>query len=259
MDREVVLPAPLGPSSPKNEPAGTSRSTPLTASTPSKFFTSPRSASAGPPSITTVDGSAPAHQRRGVRVSRGVRVTGRGRRGRAGGAWWYRRRRVHAAGTLIRILAQPSSGGPIIVTSTAATAAPPPAMSPATAPTAVSPRHHSPSTSSGQKLDAATANASPTTCDTSSSLIREESTIGTNPATIAETRKSRTEPRPRTSVDSTPATLVISPDELDRNAANAPAATSAPSSCPMVPVPSAAAGSRSTTASVAPLIISCGV
>src|SRR6266540_517859 len=110
---------------------------------------------------------------------------------------------VHAAGTLIRILAQPSSGGPIIV------------MSPATAPTAVSPRHHSPSTSSGQKLDAATANASPTTCDTSSSLIREESTIGTNPATIAETRKSRTEPRPRTSVDSTPATLVISPDELD--------------------------------------------
>src|SRR2546421_3249435 len=82
---------------------------------------------------------------------------------------------VHAAGTLTRIAAQPDSGGPTMVTSTAVTAAPPPATSPATAPGAVSPRHQSPRTSSGQKLDAATANASPTTWDTSRSPARKAS------------------------------------------------------------------------------------
>src|SRR5436190_2450262 len=160
---------------------------------------------------------------------------------------------VQAAGSFTRIAAQPDSAVPEIVTSTAATAAPPPATNPATAPVAVNPRHHRPSTSSGQKVDAATANARPTTIDTSSAPTRPASTIGTSPATIAENRKSRTEPRPSTSVDSTPATLVSRPDELDRKAANAPAATSAPSSWAAVPPPSAAVGSTSTTASVAPV------
>ena len=47
MDSVVVLPAPLGPSSPKNDPVGTSRFTPATATLLSNRFTSPRSANAG--------------------------------------------------------------------------------------------------------------------------------------------------------------------------------------------------------------------
>ena len=46
MDRVVVLPAPLGPSRPKNEPAGTSRSTPATAIFASNRLVRPRSESA---------------------------------------------------------------------------------------------------------------------------------------------------------------------------------------------------------------------
>ena len=47
MDSVVVLPAPFGPSRPKNEPAGTSRSTPATASLVSNRLTRPRSDIAG--------------------------------------------------------------------------------------------------------------------------------------------------------------------------------------------------------------------
>src|SRR5690349_25086203 len=76
---------------------------------------------------------------------------------------------VQAAGWASSAEAQPPNwfGPANTVTSTAPTAAPPPATTPAAAPAAVSPRHQMPSTSSGQKLDAATANASPTTCETS--------------------------------------------------------------------------------------------
>src|SRR5690348_15593392 len=75
---------------------------------------------------------------------------------------------VHAAGWARSAATQPLPTGPAnTVSSTAPTAAPPPATMPATAPGAVSPRHQIPSTSIGQKLDAATANASPTTCETS--------------------------------------------------------------------------------------------
>jgi hypothetical protein len=91
------------------------------------------------------------------------------------------------------------------------------------------------------------------------------STTGTTPPISAAIRKSRTEPRwPSVdrrairSVAMTPATLVSKPEELDRNAANAPAATSAPRSWPAGPSPSAALGSTSTTASVRPVISRCG-
>ncbi len=74
------------------------------------------------------------------------------------------------------------------------------------------------------------------------------------------TRKSRT-PRPlrSTSVDSTPAMLTTSPDEVDRNAAQAPAAIRLASSAPIRLLPSTALGSSSTAASVSPLTSSCGV
>src|SRR6478735_7424662 len=48
IERVVVLPAPLGPTRPKNDPRGTSRSTPLTAMTSPKRLPSPRMAMAGP-------------------------------------------------------------------------------------------------------------------------------------------------------------------------------------------------------------------
>ena len=89
--------------------------------------------------------------------------------------------------------------------------------------------------SSGQNDDAATANASPTTSATAIERgASSDSTNGTTTASPAATRKSRTEPR-STSCDSTPATDTVSPDDVDRNAANAPAVTSAVSSSPPVP------------------------
>src|SRR6185312_10024018 len=88
------------------------------------------------------------------------------------------------------------------------------------------------------------------------------SSSGTTPATIAARLKSRTEPwppdqRPNRSVDSTPETDTSSPLAVDRNAANAPAATNPPNSCPGSP-PSAASGSTSTTASALPSRSRCG-
>ena len=47
----VVLPAPLGPSSPRTVPLGTSRSTPPSARTVPKDFTTPRTTIAASPSV----------------------------------------------------------------------------------------------------------------------------------------------------------------------------------------------------------------
>src|SRR3954451_2294649 len=77
-----------------------------------------------------------------------------------------------AAGSPSSTAGQPVSGGPARLTALAASAAPPPASTPAAAPGAVSPRHQMPRMSSGQKLDAATANASPTTSETSRAAAR---------------------------------------------------------------------------------------
>lgn len=86
---------------------------------------------------------------------------------------------VQAAGCSVSVAGQPDSGGPSTVTSTAPIAAPPPASTPAAAPRSVSPRHQMPSTSSGQKLDAATAKANPTTWDTSNPEMCRASAVGT--------------------------------------------------------------------------------
>src|SRR2546421_8320236 len=176
MDSDVVLPAPFGPSRPKNEPVGTSRSTPSTATTRSNRLTRSRIASATPSPLTTPDGT-------GITPT-GSTPTASGlptQRPSASGAWrrsivvltsaGTRRRvarepttitakasgTVHAAGTLTRIAAHPDSGGPTIVTTTAPPAAPPPPLKPAIPPAAGRAPHHKPSTSNGAETECATA------------------------------------------------------------------------------------------------------
>ena len=102
---------------------------------------------------------------------------------------------VHAAGWASSAPDQPPRSTPAIVADTASVARPPPASSPAIAPTSVRPRHQMPSTSSGQKDDAATANARPTTSATASDDAPNDSTNGTLTASAAAIRKSRTDPR----------------------------------------------------------------
>ena len=69
---------------------------------------------------------------------------------------------VHAAGWDSRAPAHPPRTPPNTVTRTAVIARAPPATRPAVAPTVDSPRHQTPSTSSGQNVEAATAKARPT-------------------------------------------------------------------------------------------------
>ena len=68
--------------------------------------------------------------------------------------------------------------------------------------------------------------------------------------------KSRTRPG-STSVDSTPATLTTRPEEVDRNAANAPAAVIAPSTSPSAPG-AILVGSASTARSDCPVTSNSG-
>ena len=74
-------------------------------------------------------------------------------------------------------------------------------------------------------------------------VVGNAMTSGTRPAITAASRKSRTRPG-STSVDSTPAAATTNPDDVARNAAIAPAATSAPNKLPSRP-PTVAAGSWS--------------
>ena len=131
----------------------------------------------------------------------------------------------------------------------------PPATRPAAAPGAVSPRHQMPSTSSGQNVEAATAKARPTTWPTGRPAAGSARASGTDPASTAPRRKSRTVPSPP------PRPPAARPGraprrsrragrtEVDRKAANAPATRSASSSWPPRP-PTSAPGSARTTASV---------
>ena len=74
-------------------------------------------------------------------------------------------------------------------------------------------------------------------------------------ATRKRRRRTSTAPEPlrQRSNDTVPATETSSPEAVDMKAANAPAATSAPSSSPGSPG-HAASGSRSTTESVSPVM-----
>ena len=88
---------------------------------------------------------------------------------------------------------------------------------------------------------------------------RRRARSGTTTATTAAAWNART-PRKRRPITSwliTPATAMVRPDDVDRNAANAPAAVSAESSSPPTP-PTIRAGSSSTTVSVAPVATRSG-
>ena len=161
-----------------------------------------------------------------------------------------------AAGWASSAAGQPRSTTPDRVARTAVADSPPPTTRPAAAPGAVSPRHQIPSTSRGQKVEAAIAKASPTTCPTGRLVAASASSSGTTAATTLARRKSRTVPR-STSCTSTPAVDTSSPDEVDRKAAKAPATSRACSSSPSRP-PTIAAGRARTTASVRPVISSSG-
>lgn len=64
---------------------------------------------------------------------------------------------VHAAGWASSTFGQPDNAGSNIVVTTAAAANPPPTTMPATTPTDVSRRHHTPSNTTGQNAEAAMA------------------------------------------------------------------------------------------------------
>ena len=167
---------------------------------------------------------------------------------------------TRAAGTL-QAAGWPSSTAthPVVVLliSVQPTATPepsPPTSSPATAPGAVSPRHQMPSSSRGQNVDAATAKARPTVRATPTLGLDSAMTHGTVTASTAPTRKAATPPsrrtpgqRPVTSWLSTPATAIASPDEVERNAANAPAVTSPVSISPVMPGTISRGSSRTST------------
>ena len=94
----------------------------------------------------------------------------------------------------------------------------------------------------------------------SSRAISASAIGGSTPASAASRKRRRRAPTSRgprrhRSNEIVPATDTISPEAVDRNAANAPAATSAPSSSPPSPG-HAASGSASTTVSVSPVMYS---
>ena len=99
---------------------------------------------------------------------------------------------LHAAGWPSSTADQPDV---VLDTSVHTIASPdprPPTRSPATAPTAVRPRHQMPSSSSGQKVDAATAKASPTARATPMSAAAIDTAHGTTTATTAAARNAAT-------------------------------------------------------------------
>src|SRR5690242_889170 len=96
---------------------------------------------------------------------------------------------VQAAGWTTRARAQPAGGAPITFTRAAALAATPPTISPAAAPVVDMRRHQMPSTSIGQKVEAATANASPTVSARLRAPVTRKATYGTDIARSAAMRK----------------------------------------------------------------------
>jgi hypothetical protein len=166
---------------------------------------------------------------------------------------------VHTAGWPSTAPGQPAGSWPVSVARAAVSESVPPTAIPASAPASVSRLHQMPSTSNGQKVDAATVKASATTTARPSRSLRKLNAYGMASARIALSRKdrirSRRGARSRSPIrlwPSTPATDTARPDTVDRNAAKAPAVTSAPSHTPGIPL-SIRSGSSSTVASVSPV------
>ena len=112
-----------------------------------------------------------------------------------------------------------------------------------------------PSTSSGQNDDAATREGQADRGGDADPLGAEGEQVGHQDRCGAADPEGAHRARAgtaRTSWASTPATEMVSPEEVDRNAANAPAVTSAASACPSEP-PTIRSGSSSTVASVSPV------
>ena len=111
-----------------------------------------------------------------------------------------------------------------------------------------------PSSSRGLKVAAAIAKARPTTVATATSRVTSASRNGTTTATTADRRKAVTPSRRLliTSWEITPATAMVSPDDVARKAANAPAVSSAVRRSPPRS-PTIRPGSSSTTLSARPL------
>ena len=98
---------------------------------------------------------------------------------------------VTAAGCEMMTPSQSPRSTPNVVATTAEPDSPPPTTRPATAPAAVRPRHQMPRTSSGQKVDAATANASSTAWATGTFTDKKVSTTPTATAMTVATRNVR--------------------------------------------------------------------
>ena len=128
----------------------------------------------------------------------------------------------------------------------------PPVMRPANAPMRVSRRHQMPSTSKGQNVDAAIANAHPTRTLIAKGAMTRPAAVATVPMTIDALRNARTPPRSK-SCESAPAALINRPDDVDRKAAKAPAAVNAVRTAPDVP-PTSMRGKTKTTESVCPVV-----
>src|SRR5581483_7461775 len=124
-----------------------------------------------------------------------------------------------AAGRASSAPLHPWYGPPRIVDSTAVPARMPPVTIPAAAPTVDKRRHQTPSTSSGQNVEAATAKARLTAVPTAMPPAPNDSPNGTSAAGIEAKRKLRTRPDParNTSCDSTDAVDTVRPAAVERN------------------------------------------
>ena len=118
------------------------------------------------------------------------------------------------------------------------------------APIQVKRRHQIPRSRSGQNVEAAMANAHPTSTLMEMLRTARPSAVMTMPMAMAEKRNALTPP-PMMSCESAPDMLISSPDEVERKAAKAPAATSAPRTTPRLPA-AMMRGRTSTTESVWP-------
>ncbi len=104
---------------------------------------------------------------------------------------------VHAAGWANIAPARPAGVPATMVTVAAAPASRPPTTSPVSAPVTVSFSHQIPSTSNGENVDAATANARPTVSARPTCVASSETDAGTATAMTAPIRKPETLTRPR--------------------------------------------------------------
>src|SRR5580704_15817684 len=141
---------------------------------------------------------------------------------------------VQIAGSLSRTAGHPDEPTPAMVSSTAIDEARPPRASPPMAPIQVKRRHQMPRSSSGQNVEAAMAKAHPTSTLMEMLRTARPRAVMTMPMAMAEKRNALTPP-PMMSCDSAPDMLISSPDDVERKAAKAPAATRAPRTMPRLP------------------------